>query len=559
MLNHAGEEQPVELRAFGLGQGGHLLGGEHARHQRHTRHVVRMVVRRGRGFAAFGQPVFHELDFVALRDGDALAEGQQVFAFTPGPQEIHHLNGLGVVVNHALHERDVRLGDFGALPGGGRRRGKGPGRLARRARLHDGSGLARRFRRPAEHRGCAQNEEEGDNGPNSHASLYDLRICGVNRTVSAARRNTGGRFNSEFTVSFYTYSMFLPLLAAVLPLLFEPNWGQGPADARFVGRTAKQTAVGIAAGGVRMAGVSYELVGARRSVGGRLERPLGSRSHYYLGSLRIEGVPHYERLRFTEVYPGTDVVYYSRAGQLEYDFLLQAGADAGRIRMRFEAAPELLTNGDLRLADGVKLEKPRAFQEGKEVAARFRVDGREVGFVLGAYDRTKPLRIDPVLVYSVSTGGTAITADTSGNAYVAGGATSPVGFSQDAFVAKLSPSGQLVWSAYLGGVRSDTATSVALDASGHVYVAGETSSNDFPPQAENPTLGPAPPWVFAARFAPDGTLAMSTVLVRDRLSAPLVGVHSASGAVFVYGPRSAQNQLSAAVVKLTAADRKSFV
>lgn len=347
--------------------------------------------------------------------------------------------------------------------------------------------------------------------------------------------------------------MFLPLLAAVLPLLFEPNWGQGPADARFVGRTAKQTAVGIAAGGVRMAGVSYELVGARRSVGGRLERPLGSRSHYYPGSLRIEGVPHYERLRFTEVYPGTDVVYYSRAGQLEYDFLLQAGADAGRIRMRFEAAPELLTNGDLRLADGVKLEKPRAFQEGKEVAARFRVEGREVGFVLGAYDRKKPLRIDPVLVYSVSTGGTAIAADALGNAYVAGGATSPVGGTTDAYVAKLSPSGQLVWSAYLGGIRSDTATSVALDASGHVYIAGETSSNDFPPRAENPTLGPLTPWVFAARFAPDGTLAMSTVLVRDRMSAPLVGVYSASGAVFVYGPRSAQNQLSAAVVKLNAA------
>lgn len=347
--------------------------------------------------------------------------------------------------------------------------------------------------------------------------------------------------------------MFIFLLAAVLPLSFEPNWGQAPAEFTYVGRTANQSAVSVGADRVRMARVSYQLVGAKRGAAGRLESPLGSRSHYYQGSKRIEGVPHHARLRFADVYPGTDIVYYSRAGQLEYDFLLRAGADASRIRMRFDAAPELLANGDLRLSDGVKLERPRAFQEDKEVAARFHVEGREVGFVLGAYDRKKPLRIDPVLVYSVSTGGTAIAADALGNAYVAGGATSPVGGTTDAYVAKLSPSGQLVWSAYLGGIRSDTATSVALDASGNVYIAGDTSSNDFPARAENPTLGPLTPWVFAARFAPDGTLAMSTVLVRDRLSAPLVGVHSASGAVFVYGPRSAQNQLSAAVVKLNAA------
>ncbi|MBL8293516.1 MAG: SBBP repeat-containing protein [Bryobacterales bacterium] len=347
--------------------------------------------------------------------------------------------------------------------------------------------------------------------------------------------------------------MFIFAAAVALPLLFEPNWGQGLAEFSHVGRTANQMALSLAADGVRMEGVSYRLVGARRGTAGRLDRPMGSRSHYYLGSTRVEGVPHYERLRFTEVYPGTDVVYYSRAGQLEYDFLLRAGADASRIRMRFDAAPELLANGDLRLSDGVKLERPRAFQEGKEVAARFRVEGRDVGFALGAYDRKKPLRIDPVLVYSVGTGGTAIAADASGKAYVAGGATSPGGGTTDAFVAKLSPSGQLVWSAYLGGVRSDTATSVALDASGNVYVAGDTSSNDFPPRAENPTLQPITPWVFAARFGPDGTLAMSTVLVRDRMSAPLVGAHSASGAVFVYGARSAQNQASAAVVKLNAA------
>lgn len=51
----------------------------------------------------------------------------------------------------------------------------------------------------------------------------------------------------------------------------------------------------------------------------------------------------------------------------------------------------------------------------------------------------------------------------------------------DAFVVKLSPNGSsLVWSTYLGGTGNDGATSIAVDGSGAVYVAGWTASSDFP-------------------------------------------------------------------------------
>jgi hypothetical protein len=88
--------------------------------------------------------------------------------------------------------------------------------------------------------------------------------------------------------------------------------------------------------------------------------------------------------------------------------------------------------------------------------------------------------------------GNAIAVDASGAAYVAGytystdfpvtgGFQTAIGGDCDAFMAKLSPAGDsLVYATYLGGSGSDTATGVALDASGNVYLSGWTLSGNFP-------------------------------------------------------------------------------
>ena len=88
--------------------------------------------------------------------------------------------------------------------------------------------------------------------------------------------------------------------------------------------------------------------------------------------------------------------------------------------------------------------------------------------------------------------GNAIAVDSSGNAYVAGVTSSQdfpmvnpfqasLGGSQDAFVFKLSPAGNaLIYSTYLGGLSLDAATAIAVDGFGQAYVAGYTSSLDFP-------------------------------------------------------------------------------
>jgi hypothetical protein len=58
-----------------------------------------------------------------------------------------------------------------------------------------------------------------------------------------------------------------------------------------------------------------------------------------------------------------------------------------------------------------------------------------------------------------------------------------LGGASDAFVTMLSPAGDaLVYSTYFGGQGSDGGSSIAVDASGAAYVAGSTTSNDFPTQ-----------------------------------------------------------------------------
>lgn len=86
----------------------------------------------------------------------------------------------------------------------------------------------------------------------------------------------------------------------------------------------------------------------------------------------------------------------------------------------------------------------------------------------------------------------AVTTDRAGNSYVAGLTYSrdfPVtpgtvqtsfGGTSDAFVAKLSPDGKVIWATFLGGILDDAATGVAVDAAGNVIVSGYTRSQDFP-------------------------------------------------------------------------------
>ncbi|HWS86108.1 MAG TPA: SBBP repeat-containing protein [Pyrinomonadaceae bacterium] len=113
--------------------------------------------------------------------------------------------------------------------------------------------------------------------------------------------------------------------------------------------------------------------------------------------------------------------------------------------------------------------------------------------------------------------GYGIAVDAAGNAYVTGTTETrdfPVtpgafqtasGGSYEGFVTKLDPAGSsLVYSTYLGGGGSDLSRSIALDAAGSAYVAGGTTSNNFPVKDALQPTKKGPEDLFLTKFAPDG-------------------------------------------------------
>jgi hypothetical protein len=242
------------------------------------------------------------------------------------------------------------------------------------------------------------------------------------------------------------------------------------------------------------------------------ESEMGARTNYFIGNdpekWRTE-VSRYERVRYAQVYPGIDMIYYGQQRQLEYDFEVAPGVDSRQIALEFTGVKRVQVErgtGDLILKTSggeVRQRRPVAFQEvggeRREVASRYVMQGkRKVGIEVGEYDRTQRLVIDPILGYSTYLGGSdydsgyGIAADESGIAYVTGltssfdfPATEPYELDQyNAFVTKIdtnaSGAASLLYSAYLGGTDYDQGNAIAVNSSGIVYVTGDTISYDFP-------------------------------------------------------------------------------
>jgi hypothetical protein len=239
---------------------------------------------------------------------------------------------------------------------------------------------------------------------------------------------------------------------------------------------------------------------------------LPGRANYFTGNDPTKwrtNSPTYAKVRYQDLYPGTDLVYYGNQRQLEYDFIVRPGADPSRILLGFQGADPLEVDaaGNLVLhtaAGPIRQRKPVVYQKidgvRRQISGDYVLKGTDqVGFTVAAYDVTRPLVIDPVLVYSTYLGGSlddegdGIAVDASGNAYVTG-VTGSTNFpttagafdttpnsAADAFVTKLNPTGSvLVYSTYLGGSNFDRGFGIAVDAAGDAYVTGVTSSMNFP-------------------------------------------------------------------------------
>jgi hypothetical protein len=170
-----------------------------------------------------------------------------------------------------------------------------------------------------------------------------------------------------------------------LPLSFEPNLGQTAEDVQWLARGPEYTLYLAGPDAVlqmnkiapaRRGATSPEemspriissvvrmnLLGAGTSQPTAGEDLQPGKANYFTGddpSKWQKNVPMYDKVRFRDLYPGIDLVYYGRQGQLEYDFVLAPGSDASAIRMKFDGArAELASNGDLVLPianDGIEV------------------------------------------------------------------------------------------------------------------------------------------------------------------------------------------------------------
>ena len=291
----------------------------------------------------------------------------------------------------------------------------------------------------------------------------------------------------------YTVQVFdglrAPLVGAA-ELVFEPNRGQASDAVSFIAR-GHGYIIGLAAGQASLvlkgsadqagATARMQIVGANASPVGEAVDAQPGVSNYFSGGAAITGVPHFGRVRYSGIYTGIDVEYYGKDGLLENDWIVHPGVNADAISLRFDGvdgmSKDAAGNLVLRIPGGELVQRaPVAYQivggSRREVAAAYdvRADG-SVGFVLGAYDHSLALVIDPVLVYS---------------SYLGGGSSGS------------------------GPLRETDGFSVAVDKAGHAWVAGFTQSLLFPITFTAPLLpGSIDPLIaggaFLTELAVDGS------------------------------------------------------
>ena len=342
-------------------------------------------------------------------------------------------------------------------------------------------------------------------------------------------------------------------MIAGLPLRFEPNQGQANLDptdprARFIAR-GSGFALFLGTQGATLAlhsskantseALQMNLVGASTALAPLATDLLPGRSNYILGnnpSRWRNNVPQFAHVRYDNVYPGINLVFYGNQGQLEYDFQVAPGADPTQAQLEFEGAKDLeVHDGALVIQaqnGSLRLQRPQVYQEiagrREPVEASFALRGpHRVAFTVAAYDHSRELIIDPILTFSTYFGGSGdelnsqVTVDPAGNIYLAGSTNSadlpatPGVFqstlnsaanARNVYIAKISPpqagsAPGLVFMTYLGGSGSDTPAGIAVDAAGDTFVAGTTTSANFP-TSTTPYQSTPLPETSATRLCP---------------------------------------------------------
>ncbi len=343
---------------------------------------------------------------------------------------------------------------------------------------------------------------------------------------------------------------------AVESALPDGTSGAGdPVDWLSNGSIAERRMRGLGPVSVRGHRVDIEFVGARGSASAVPFDESDDYVNIYRGGADpIEYLRSYTTLHYRNLWDGIDLVLKGVGSGLKYEFVVHAGADVARIRLRYVGADAVgIEAGGVVIGTtlgSIHDAPPVVFQHGEDghvadtVVASVRLQGNDLTFDVGEYDSSRDLIIDPTLVWSTYYGGSgadyggfyttgtqyvgnALALDTAGNVYTCGksySTTFPVSpgafqttpgnspINEDAFIVSFTKTGARRWATYVGGSGGETASGIAYGG-GFLAFQGSTSSPNFP--VTGGALSTTRQGVydaFVARFSTSGLRVWATYL-----------------------------------------------
>lgn len=291
-------------------------------------------------------------------------------------------------------------------------------------------------------------------------------------------------------------------------------------------------------------------------------------SNYYLevcpqGATQVKS---YKAVTYQTIYNGIDLKWYEKENALKYDFVVKPGAVYNQIQLKIKGADKLEINskGELVISTPygtIAEEAPVVIQNGKQLPAKWKLNGNVISFSIENINAAESFVIDPAIrVWGTYFGGSgtdqgqSTTKGPNGKIYM-GGQTSTgsstmvatVGAHQtfyggglcDAYICQFNTAGARQWSTYFGGSGEENGPNCATDNSGNVYMAGFTSSNTTTiiatPGAHQTTFGSGGFDAYLVKFNSAGLRQWSTYYGGNNDDAGTSCTTDAAGNVYLSG------------------------
>jgi len=282
-------------------------------------------------------------------------------------------------------------------------------------------------------------------------------------------------------------------------------------------------------------------------------------------------VKSYKTINYHNLYEGIDLKFYTDENFLEYDFIVRPFADYKQIKIQIKGAElEITPQKELKLITpfGNIIEGAlKVYQDGKQIPAEWVVSDNVVSFHIPAYDKTKPLRIDPpVRIWGTYLGGSDVeyaygcavddfkrssiagfTYSTS-NIATTGAHQTTYSAIRDGFVSSFAEWGTRRWSTYLGGSLDDIIYACETTPSGEVIIGGSAQSTTgiATANAHQSTHGDAGTFSdgFVSKFDTSGIMLWSTYIGGSWQDEVKAIIQDTAGNIYITGFTQSSDNIS---------------